>query len=114
MSQITQKTFLQEGNYLIDEVKRRAEKGAPHFFDADTMRFFSSRISELAWKIDENIYFITSEADKGPYKHQGSVRAYTVRKCDINGDIDTVGKFQEHETLNDARKEIKAIWEAQK
>ena len=106
--------FLKSGNYLIDQVRTRAEKGSPHFFDADTMRFFSSRISELCWKKEDDIYFITSEADKGPYHHKGSIRAYTVRVCDINGDINTIGKFQEHATLRDARNTIKEILEAEK
>ena len=109
---MNQKQFLDLGNYFIDEVKRRAEKGSPHFFDKDTMRFFSSRISELSWKIAENIYFITSEADNSTYKHSGSIRAWTVRICDINGDINTHGKFQEHETLSQARKSIKEKLEA--
>ena len=107
------KQFIDEGNYLIDEVKRRAEKGSPHFFDTDTMRFFSSRISELAWKIGENVYFITSEADRGSVRHSRSIRAWTVRKSDKDGDITTVGDFQGEPSLNEARKTIKAIKEAQ-
>ena len=96
----------------MEEVKSRAEKGSPHFFDADTMRCFSSRISELCWKSGDDIYFITSEADKSYIKHKGSIRAYTVRKCDLNGDINTIGTFQGHTTLNQARREIKTILEA--
>jgi len=108
---MNQKQFIASGNYLIDEVKRRAEKGSPHFFDADTMRFFSSRVSELAWQKDEIIYFITSEADKSYHKHSGSIRAWTVRKSDIDGDITTLGDFQGHETLSQARKAIKEVIE---
>ncbi len=100
------KQFIESGRYLIDEVKTRAENGDSHFFDADTMRFFSSRVSELAWKKDDDIYFITSEADKGRYQHTGSIRAYTVRKCSMFGGIDTIGDFQGHATLRDARKAI--------
>ena len=107
----TNKQFLALGNYLVDEIKTRAEIGSPHFFDADSMRFFSSRVSELCWRVGEDIYFITSEADKGYIKHKGSVRAFTVRKCDKRGDIDTIGEFQGHETLNEARSKIKDIVE---
>lgn len=110
--------FLKQGRYLIDEVKRRAEKGSPYFFNADTMRYFSSRISELAWiKGDlknyqtEDIFFITSEKDTGHLKHAGSVRSYTVRVCDKNGDIKTVSKFQEFETLAQARRFVKEVLE---
>jgi len=101
--------FIKSGNYLIDEIKERATKGSPFFFSVDTMRYFSSRISDLCWKKGNDIYFITSEADKGHIQHNGSKRAFTVRICDVNGDINTLGKFQEHTTLNDARKIIKKV-----
>lgn len=102
------KQFLDRGRFLEDEIKRRAEKGSPHFFDKDTMRFFSSRVSELMWSEGElkdyqksNIYFITSEA------HAGSARAFTVRIIDADGDINTLGKFQGFSTLGEARRAIK-------
>ncbi|MCP6727122.1 MAG: hypothetical protein KJI69_03800 [Patescibacteria group bacterium] len=108
------KQFLDRGRYLGDEIKRRAEKGSPHFFDKDTMRFFSSRLSELMWSEGElkdyqksNIYFITSEADKGTVKHAGSARAFTVRIIDVDGDINALGKFQGFSTLGEARRAIK-------
>jgi len=107
---ITMKEFIKSGNYLEDEVRRRADKGSPHFFDKDTMRFFSSRISELMWKdANRNIWFITSEQDKGTTQHAGSVRAFTVRKIDEGGDINKVGDFQGHSTLSEARQAIKDI-----
>jgi len=104
---MNQKQFIESGNYLIPEVVTRAAKGSPHFFDTETLKFFSSRVSDLCWKIDEKIYFITSEADNYHIKHSGSVRAWTVRIIDKDGDINTLGKFQEHPTLNEARKAIK-------
>jgi len=103
---ITTKQFIDSGNFLEDEVRRRAEKGSPHFFDKDTMRFFSSRVSELMWKKGSDIYFITSEQDRG---QTGSVRSFTVRKTDADGDINSIGEFQGHATLSDARSEIKDI-----
>lgn len=112
-NKMTFKEFVNSGRYLEDEIRNRAEKHNSHFFDADTMRFFSSRISELMWSEgnlkdyeNEPIYFITSEADKSSFKHSGSVRAYTIRKISVDGDVDTVGEFQGHATLNDARHEI--------
>ena len=104
---MNQKEFLNEGNYFIEEIKRRAEKGSPFFFNSETMRFFSSKISELSWKIGDKIYFITSEADNNPYKHSGSNRGWTVRICDKGGDINKDGDFQGHSNLNEARKSIK-------
>ena len=107
---VTMKQFIESGNYLEDEIKRRAKKGSPHFFDKDTMRFFSSRLSELMWKdANRNIWFITSEADSSPYKHSGSRRGFTIRIIDENGDIEKAGEFQEYATLNGARKRIKDI-----
>ncbi len=103
---ITMKQFIESGNFLEDEVRRRAEKGSPHFFDKDTIRFFSSRVSELMWKKGSDIYFITSEQDRG---QTGSVRSFTVRKTDADGDINSIGEFQGHATLSDARSEIKDI-----
>jgi len=100
---ITMKDFVKSGNFLEDEVRRRAEKGSPHFFD----KVFSSRVSELMWKKGSDIYFITSEQDKGTTQHAGSTRAFTVRKIDADGDINKIGEFQGHATLSDARGEIK-------
>lgn len=117
----TMKAFIQSGHYLEDQIRERSKKGDKHFFDADTMRFFSSRISELMWQqggsedadyIIKPIYFITSEADKGPYKHGGSKRAWTVRVCTADGDISECGYgFQKEPSLNEARKTIKEIME---
>ncbi|MCP6727259.1 MAG: hypothetical protein KJI69_04485 [Patescibacteria group bacterium] len=104
---MNQKQFLESGNYLIDEVKTRAEKGSPYFFSPATMRGFSSRLSELCWRSGEKIYFITSEADKDYIKHSGSVRQWTVRYISLDGNIETLGKFQEHQNLNDARRAVK-------
>ena len=103
------KQFLASGQYLEDEIRSRAQKNGSHFFDADTMRFFSSRISELMWEKGNDIYFITSEADKGYIKHKGSIRAYTVRKCTKEGSIDKVSDFQEYPTLAQARSAIKEV-----
>ena len=113
---ITMKQFNESGAYLEDEVRRRSDKKGGHFFDKDAMRFFSSRVSELMWQKGDvknyqtnPIYFITSEQDRGHIQHAGSVRAFTVRKADADGNIDTVGEFQGHATLGDARKEIQSI-----
>jgi len=110
------KQFINAGQYLEQEVIQRAKKGSPHFFNEDTMRFFASRISELMWASGDRmgykinpIYLITSEADKGYYQHKGSIRAYTVRVIDINGNIKTIGDFQGHPTLYEARKTIKEL-----
>jgi hypothetical protein len=113
---LTMKEFLKSGNYLEDEVRNRSDKKGGHFFDKDSMKFFSSRVSDLMWQKGgsndssyktKDIYFITSEADRGHIKHGGSVRGFTIRKSSADGDINTVSKFQEYSTLGEARKELK-------
>ena len=111
---ISMDEFNKSGHYFEGEIKRRAEKGSPYFFDKDTMRYFSSKVSGLMWQVGDpknyqtnDIYFITSEQDKGRIKHSGSVRGYTIRKISADGEIDTVSEFQEFSSLNDAKKELK-------
>ena len=106
---MNQRIFSLSAQYLINEIKKRAEKQHSHFFDTDAMKFFSSRISDSCWEKGSDIYFITSERDTGRVKHAGSIRAFTVHKCSENGNIDTVGKFQEHETLYQARASIQEV-----
>lgn len=68
---------------------RNRTHGNGHFFDADTMRFFNSRIGAVDVKGDD-WYFVTSErCDWG----SGSPRMFSVRKMDIDGEIETVGEF---------------------
>ena len=70
---------------LAIEYKNRTN-GTGHWFDADTMRFFGSRIG-IARKKGDDFYFVSSE--KPPH----GPRRYSVRKMDINGKIETVGEF---------------------
>ena len=96
--------FLELGQYQIDDVKYKAEHGASkYWFTPETMRFFKSRVSEMTWKIGDKIYFISSE------KQSQESRFYTVRVCEIDGNIRTVGQFQGHETLRQARNAIREI-----
>jgi hypothetical protein len=98
--------FLELGRYQIDDVKYKAEHGeSKYWFTPETMRCFKSRVSEMTWKIGDKIYFISSE--KNSWNHEP--RFYTVRVCEIDGNIKTVGKFQEHETLRQARNAIREI-----
>ena len=104
---MNQKEFLKSGQYLIPEVKTLAENGhSKYWFTADTMRFFNCRISELCWKIKDKIYFISSEKQT-----ENIPRLYTIRLCLIDGEIKTIGKFQEYKTKNEARNIIKGILE---
>jgi len=67
--------------------RRQTSGNVGHFFDADTMRFFKSRIGR-ARKCKSGIwFFVTSE--KPPH----GKRMYSVRKMELDGDINTVGEF---------------------
>ncbi len=61
-----------------------------HFFDADTLRFFKSKIARSAYAGPGGTYFVTSE--QGPDER----RAWSVRRFDPNRPrtIETVGQFQ--------------------
>ncbi len=62
-----------------------------HWFDADTLRFFGSRISEASF---DGRYFVTSEWDG--FNH--AARLYSIREAMSDGQVDTVGDFQEFAT----------------
>ena len=67
---------------LETEYKNRT-KNTGHFFDADTMRFFRSRIGTVRIK-DGIWYFVTSE--KPPHGERG----YCVRRMELDGNIHTL------------------------
>lgn len=74
---------------------KRANRGIDnHWFDSGTMLFFNCRIET---KLADGRYFISSET--GP----DEIRRYTIREVEPDGAIDTVGEFQQYETLEDAR-----------
>ena len=61
-----------------------------HWFDADTLRFFGSRISEASF---DGRYFVTSEDN-----FDRSARSYSIREAMSDGRVATVGDFQEFAT----------------
>lgn len=70
----------------MEDVKTANRTLGHHWFDADTMRFFHTR---LCGGLIAGRYFVSSE--KG--RHQ-TTRRYTVREVRENGAINTVGEFQ--------------------
>jgi len=78
---------------MTDVITANSQVGG-HWFEKSTMRFFNTRIES---RLIAGHRFITSE--KGP----DEVRRYTVREALPDGSIDTVGEFQQYETLREAK-----------
>lgn len=86
----------------INEIRYEAKRAGSHFFDADTMRFFGSRVLPTVYG---GRYFITSEQD-----HYGNeAKAYTIRIALADGHIDTVGNFQAYATRAQAVSAVKQL-----
>ena len=81
----------------IDEIRKANEAIGHHFFDDDSMAFFGSKVYPTVYG---GRYFVTSE--KRP--RSSDPRGYTIREAQEDGDIVTVGDFQQFATLNAARR----------
>jgi len=90
----------------IGDLMELNKKLGKHFFDADSMRFFQSRILNTLVVRENRAYFITSEqfvASSG-CKHD---RRYTIRVMDLGtGDVDKIGEFQQYATAREAKREL--------
>lgn len=85
-------------------IKANNRKAGQHWFDKDTMRFFSSRVGNKVFRGGRCAFFVTSE--EGP--HGG--RKFSVRKtCDRGGRIQTVGDFQAYATRASAEAAAKRL-----
>lgn len=96
--------------YLSD-VKDRVKARGSHFFDADTMRSFGSRISGNVYPTDFGTYIVTSERDKGVMTSYGfaqaegwATRNYTIRFVDLDGVFHEVNGFGHYHSWNGAQK----------
>lgn len=98
--------FSVEPHYrTLEDIRRRNAALGHHWFSADTMRFFSSRVQERIYVAkDGRAFFVTSErsggCNPGSYDIRYTVprRLYTVRVANLDGSIDTVGEFQQYTT----------------
>lgn len=82
--------------FTIDDIKRR-HRG--YWFTPETMRFFSSRLLPDVFPMEDgSALFISSERYS-----EDTPRRYSVRICRPDGDIDTVGEFQQHTNTVQAR-----------
>jgi hypothetical protein len=62
---------------------RRAAKYETHFFDAESLRFFDSRISHHGYRVKWSVFFVTSERFHGSDGTVYPLR-YSVRSIDLN------------------------------
>ena len=73
-------------------IRERNAANGGHWFDADTLHFFRSRLpTGCVGRVDNTAWFVTSEG--GPFGR--GARAYTVRRADVaTGHVDTEGTFR--------------------
>jgi hypothetical protein len=86
--------------FALRLIRERNAASGGHWFDADTLRFFRSRLpTGCVGRVDNTAWFVTSEA--GPFG-RGS-RAYTVRRANVaTGHVDTEGTFRGYATRSAA------------
>jgi len=89
----------------VSEIQQANRRAGFHFFDADTMRFFKSKIA--SWEVWDGRYFITSE--KFECGEHSEPREYTIREAQDDGSVDTVGEFGQYGTLARAKAGIRRL-----
>lgn len=99
--------FTLPGPYTtIAAIKEANRKAGHHFFEADSMRFFRSKIARGV--IIAGRLFITSEQFV-PSDGPPDPRRYSVRVAHDNGSVATVGEFQAYATLAEAHRAAKEM-----
>jgi hypothetical protein len=75
-------------------------RGHGHWFDADAIRFFHSRVAATAYKTDDGsrAYFVSSERYDFDTARKFTVRVYNFETHDIR----TVGEFQAYASRSGA------------
>lgn len=97
----------------IEEVKEANRKHGFYYFSRDAMQFFSSRVSDRAYKVGTKAYFITSEKNKHSIRGghtDANPRKWSIRVIDlITGRVNTVGQFQEFNSKREAKKQLERL-----
>ncbi len=83
--------------FCTDEIMRANRESGGHYFDADTMRFFGSRVLPAVYG---GRFFVTSERSGFD---SSSPRRYSVREFMPDGSIETVGEFNGYPTRGQAQ-----------
>jgi len=81
-------------------VQKASTRGDYHWFDAETLMYFGSRVEHVAYISGdgEHAFFVTSEQDTS-HRHPAwnGERRWSVRRCDLlAGRITTVGEFGQY------------------
>ena len=74
-----------------------------HWFDAATLRFFKSKLPTSAYETQAGVLFVTSETNPS------GLKAFSIRRQSVCGEIKTVGEFHSYPTAAAARARIKAL-----
>ena len=84
-------------------------KATGHFFDADTMRFWHSRLPQVAYSNNDlEAYFITSE------QSGNQPRKYTIRCFNFaSKQVHTVGEYYDFSSKSEAMTELKRLLQVQ-
>lgn len=91
----------------IKKVKDLHKKSGGHWFDEGAINFFASIVYETAYEVDDGIYFLSSEQYISG-RHKGP-RMFSIRKCSLDGSIDTIGKFMQYDTFSEAHDALMEI-----
>lgn len=89
----------------ISDIKEANKAIGQYFFEPATMRFFSSKLASRT--VYGGRYFLTSEQFVGSDGY-AAPRKYTIRAC-YDGKIDTVGDFQQYQTIEEARAAVREL-----
>lgn len=72
--------------HTMTAIRRANRDAGNHWFDSGTMRFFNTRVGKTCYPCKGGAFFVSSE--KGSFGY----RAYSVRFCSDDGEIDTIKK----------------------
>lgn len=89
---------------IADLVKAYRPGPGRHWFDADSIRFFRTRLPKYAFPCGHGVYFVTSE-QCGHFR-----RGYSVRKF-WQGRIQTVGEFNSYPSRKSAVRAMRLAME---
>ena len=88
--------------YNIEQVKEANKIINHYFFSKSTMQFFKSKISSGIIHKNNKMYFISSEQMQYSDGFRED-RKYTIRIVSENGEVNTIGEFQQFKSLHKAR-----------